>query len=187
MIQTDMIVDAKGLACPMPIVKTRKAMKELAPGNVMEVQATDKGSTADLKAWATSAGHQYLGTTEQDGTLTHYVRKSNADEIQEKTYPHIVSNEELETLLTNRAEIILLDVREEAEYAFGHIPGAKSVPLGDLDADLSIDKDSLIYVICRSGSRSDLAAQKLTNAGFVNVKNVVPGMSGWNGALEKSM
>lgn len=51
MIQTDMIVDAKGLACPMPIVKTRKAMKELAPGNVMEIQATDKGSTADLKAW----------------------------------------------------------------------------------------------------------------------------------------
>lgn len=187
MIQTDIVVDAIGLACPMPIVKTRKAMKELEPGSVMEVQATDKGSTADIKAWAESSGHHYLGTTESEGTLTHYLRKSSSNESEEKRYPHVVSNDDLDALLTNRTEIVLLDVREEAEFAFGHIPGAKSVPLGDINNELTIDKDASIYVICRTGNRSDLAAQKLVEAGFANVKNVIPGMSGWIGPLETTI
>jgi len=42
-IKSDQILDAKGLACPMPIVKTRKMMKDLSSGQVLEVQATDKG------------------------------------------------------------------------------------------------------------------------------------------------
>ena len=50
MIQTDKIY-AKGLACPMPIVRTKKVMKELEAGQVIEVHATDKGSLADMKAW----------------------------------------------------------------------------------------------------------------------------------------
>ncbi|WP_432363224.1 sulfurtransferase TusA family protein [Sporosarcina sp. UB5] len=188
MIKADLIVDAKGLACPMPIVKTRKAMKELEQGSVMEVQATDKGSTADLKAWAESAGHQYLGTTEKEGTLTHYLRKSEGEEKEELSYPHVVSNEELESVLSNRAEIIVLDVREVAEYAFGHIPGSQSLPLGDIDNSLdSLDKEASIYIVCRTGNRSDMAAQKLAAAGFKDVKNVVPGMSEWNGPIEKSV
>ena len=62
MIKTNSVLDAKGLACPMPIVRTKKAMNGLEAGEVLEVQATDKGSTADMKAWAESTGHQYLGT-----------------------------------------------------------------------------------------------------------------------------
>ena len=58
MIRVDMTVDAKGLSCPMPIVKTKKAINDLQPGQVLEVQATDKGSKADIKAWAESTGHQ---------------------------------------------------------------------------------------------------------------------------------
>ncbi|MCM3744432.1 sulfurtransferase TusA family protein [Sporosarcina luteola] len=188
MIQADLIVDAKGLACPMPIVKTKKAMKELEQGSVMEVQATDKGSTADIKAWAESSGHQYLGTTEKDGMLAHYLRKSDGQEKEEMSHPHVASNEELETALSNRAEVIVLDVREAAEFAFGHIPGAQSLPLGEIDIALSdLDKEASIYVVCRSGSRSDMASQKLSAAGFKDVKNVVPGMSGWNGPIEKSV
>lgn len=188
MIKADHIVDAEGLACPMPIVKTRKAMKELENGGVMEVRATDKGSTADLKAWAESSGHHYLGTTEKDGTLTHYLRKSDDQEKVEMSHPHIASNEELETALSNREEIIVLDVREVAEFAFGHIPGAQSLPLGDVESALSdLDKEASIYVVCRTGNRSDLAAQKLAAAGFTDVKNVTPGMSGWNGPIEKSV
>lgn len=188
MIKADIIVDAKGLACPMPIVKTRKAMKELEQGSVMEVQATDKGSTADLKAWAESSGHQYLGTTEKEGTLTHYLRKSDGQEKDDLSHPHVASNEELETALSNREEIIVLDVREAAEFAFGHIPGAQSLPLGDIDNAMSdLDKEASIFVVCRTGNRSDMAARKLSAAGFENVKNVVPGMSGWNGPIEKSV
>ena len=186
MIQTDFMLDAKGLACPMPIVKTRKMMKELSSGEVLEIQATDKGSTADLKAWATSAGHHYLGTIEENEELKHYIRKSDDKEVVEKKYPYVVSNEELEAVLAENLEVLVLDVREAAEYAFGHIPGAKSLPLGDFDQEVKhLTKETEIYVVCRTGNRSDTVAQKLTDLGFTTVKNVVPGMSEWNSATEK--
>ena len=102
MIETNLVLDAKGLACPMPIVKTRKIMKELTQGNVLEVQATDKGSTADLKAWAESSGHDYLGTTEAEGILKHYLRKTGGEEKMEKKYPHIVSNKALQVILEGK-------------------------------------------------------------------------------------
>ena len=132
MIETNFVLDAKGLACPMPIVKTRKIMKELKQGNVLEVQATDKGSTADLKAWAESSGHHYLGTTEEDGILKHYLRKTGEEEKVEKKHPHIVSNEELQEILVKNSDALVLDVRESAEFAFGHIEGAQSCRLGKL-------------------------------------------------------
>ncbi|HLO11976.1 MAG TPA: sulfurtransferase TusA family protein, partial [Pseudoneobacillus sp.] len=79
-LKTDFVLDAKGLACPMPIVKTKKAMTNLEAGQVLEVQATDKGSKADIKAWAQSSGHQYLGTIEEGDVLKHYLRKSSGEE-----------------------------------------------------------------------------------------------------------
>lgn len=181
MIETNERLDAKGLACPMPIVKTKKAMNSLEPGQVLEVQATDKGSTADLKAWAESANHQYLGTIEEGEVLKHYLRKASSDEAMEKNHEPVASNEELKNNLGKEGTIVL-DVREKAEYAFNHIPEALSVPLGELDSKAeSIDKEKEIYVVCRTGSRSDLAARKLKAAGFKKVINVVPGMSEWDG------
>ncbi|ASJ56610.1 hypothetical protein BP422_25565 [Brevibacillus formosus] len=61
----DKTVDCKGFACPMPVVRTKKAMEEMLPGQVMEVQATDKGSLADLKSWANNTGHEFLGTIQE--------------------------------------------------------------------------------------------------------------------------
>ncbi|ARK28841.1 sulfurtransferase TusA family protein [Halalkalibacter krulwichiae] len=179
-IKYDQLVDAKGLACPMPIVRTKKAMNDLEPGKVLEVQATDKGSTADIKAWAQSTGHQYLGTLEEDEVLKHYLRKATGEEKEEKKHPHVVNNEELQAKVARNEDILVLDVRESAEYTFNHIPGAKSIPLGELENRLNeLSEDADIYVVCRTGSRSDLAAQKLTEAGFTRVMNVVPGMSEW--------
>ncbi|WP_017726112.1 sulfurtransferase TusA family protein [Halalkalibacterium ligniniphilum] len=184
-IKADVVVDAKGLACPMPIVRTKKAMAELEPGKVMEVQATDKGSTADIKAWSESAGHQYLGTIEEGDALKHYLRKSSGEDQEEKKHPHVVNNEALQAKLDAKESITVLDVRESAEFAFNHIPGAKSIPLGELEErQQELNAEDTIYVVCRTGSRSDLAAQKLTNAGFKNVVNVVPGMSEWTGSTE---
>lgn len=186
MITTDFVLDAKGLACPMPIVKTRKTMKELEAGRILEVQATDKGSTADIKAWAESSGHHYLGTTEDDGILKHYLRKADGEEKVEKKHPHIISNVELQTVLEKNSGALLLDVRESAEFAFGHIPGAQSLPLEEVEKGLSgFDKEAEIYVICRTGNRSDVVAQKLAANGFAKVVNVVPGMSEWDGPIEK--
>lgn len=176
------ILDAKGLACPKPIVKTKKAMNNMEAGQVLEVQATDKGSKADMKAWAESSGHQYLGTIEEGEVLKHYLRKSSNDEATEKKHPNVINNEDLENKLETNETIVVIDVRESAEYAFNHIPNAISIPLGELENRLNeLNKQDEIYVVCRTGNRSDLAAQKLTENDFTNVINVVPGMSQWNG------
>lgn len=185
MIKVDVQLDAKGLACPMPIVKTKKAMQGLVDGQVLEVIATDKGSKADLAAWSKTVGHQYIGTTEQGDVLYHYIRKCNpeASEQQEKTFEKTATNEE-----AIAANGLLLDVREAAEYAFGHIPGAKSIPMGELSNRLNeLNKDEAIYVICRTGTRSDMAAQQLAQAGFTKIYNVLPGMSGYEGELQKEV
>ncbi|PLR82200.1 hypothetical protein CVD25_08690 [Bacillus canaveralius] len=181
-LKTNLVLDAKGLACPMPIVKTKKAMNELEPGQVLEVQATDKGSRADIKAWAQSSGHQYIGTVEEGDVLKHYLRKASGEETIERKHPNVTNNEELEKKLEANDQIVVLDVREAAEYAFNHIPNAISIPMGELDDRLDeLKKEDEIFVVCRTGNRSDFAAQKLTEKGFKNVINVVPGMSQWSG------
>ena len=181
-IKSNVMLDAKGLACPMPIVKTKKAMAQLEAGQVLEVQATDKGSKADMKAWAESTGHQYLGTVEEGTVLKHYLRKASGEETVEKKHPHVIDNDDLQGKLSSNDEIVVLDVREEAEYAFNHIQNAISIPLGELDTRMNeLNKEDEIFVVCRTGSRSDLAAQQLAANGFTKVVNVVPGMSGWSG------
>ncbi|NAP01410.1 hypothetical protein FRY77_36320, partial [Halomonas sp. MG34] len=83
--------------------------------------------------------------------------------------------------------LAIIDVREPAEFAFGHIPGAKNIPLGELEERLSeIDQNEELHIICRTGSRSDLAAQKLKANGYKNVKNIVPGMSNWEGPTNEN-
>ena len=187
MIQTDKFLDAKGLACPMPIVRTKKAMNELEPGQVIEVQATDKGSLADIKAWAKSSGNQYLGTSEEGDVLKHYLRKADqSEEKEEKRFPHTVTNAELQQQL-GRDDVIVLDVREPAEYAFGHIEGAVSIPLEELENRIAeLDPEKEVVVICRTGNRSDFAAKQLADNGFKRVKNAVEGMSQWNGSIEQN-
>ncbi|MBD8036921.1 sulfurtransferase TusA family protein [Solibacillus sp. A46] len=185
MIKSDVQLDAKGLACPMPIVKTKKAMGNLEEGQVLEIQATDKGSVADLAAWSKTVGHQYIGTNEENGVFYHYIRKCNPDvsKAAEKSYEKTISNE-----AAIKEDGIILDVREAAEYAFGHIPGATSIPMGELSERMNeLDKEQTIYVICRTGTRSDLAAQQLSEAGFTKVYNVLPGMTGYEGELQKEV
>src|SRR5690606_24544289 len=123
---------------------------------------TDKGSKADIQAWAKSTGHQYLGIIEEGDVLKHYLRKSANDSSMERKHPNVATNEELEKKLEAGETMIVLDVRESAEYAFNHIPHAISIPLGELEDRLTeLNKDDVIYVVCRSGNRSDLASQKL--------------------------
>lgn len=187
-ITADEILDAKGLACPMPIVKTKKAITNLEPGEVIEVQATDKGSTADLKAWAGSTGHQYLGTVEEAEVLKHYLRKATEAETKtEIKHENIIELKELRSKIEGKGSVVILDVREPAEFAFGHIPEALNIPLGELELRFNeMDKDQTWHVICRTGNRSDVAAQKLSENGYKNVINIVPGMSKWEGQVEQN-
>lgn len=184
-IKVDTSLDCKGLACPMPIVKTKKAMEGLAAGKVIEIEATDKGSTLDIQSWSSKVGHQYIGTKQEGNVLKHYVRKSHEHEVNEVVkYPHTITNGELQDILLSGEECTVLDVREAAEFAFGHIPSAISVPLGELES-AALDQTKQIYVVCRTGNRSDIACQTLKEKGFSNVKNVIPGMLEWQGNMEK--
>ncbi|WP_172370845.1 sulfurtransferase TusA family protein [Sporosarcina jiandibaonis] len=69
------LLDAKGLACPMPIVRTKKAMDNLKTGEVLEIHATDQGSKADLTAWSKAGGHELLESTEENGVLKFWIKK----------------------------------------------------------------------------------------------------------------
>lgn len=69
-------LDAKGLACPMPIVRTKKAMDELNSGEILEVLATDKGALNDITAWAKSGGHTLLEHKTEDDVLHFYIQKA---------------------------------------------------------------------------------------------------------------
>ena len=65
-------LDCRGLACPLPIVKTAQAMKALGPGELIEVYATDKGALKDFAAWATSTGNPLVEQT-KDGEVLRFV------------------------------------------------------------------------------------------------------------------
>ncbi|MDO6848188.1 sulfurtransferase TusA family protein [Priestia megaterium] len=74
-MKIDQVLDAKGLACPMPIVKTKKAMDTLTTGQILEVQTTDKGAKSDLTAWAKSTGHELIDVKEEGSTFIFYIQK----------------------------------------------------------------------------------------------------------------
>jgi len=70
-----MSLDLKGLSCPMPIIKTAKAMKELAPGQLLEAFATDPGSVPDFKAWAQATGNPLVESSQEGGVFRFVLRK----------------------------------------------------------------------------------------------------------------
>ncbi len=188
MIHTEHVVDAKGLACPMPIVKTRKAMNNLQSGDVMEVQATDKGSTADLQAWAKSSGHLYLGTESDGEVLRHFVKKDGGAQLEESIEIPEVTLSDFEQKLAQGENLNVVDVRELQEFEEGHIPGAIHIALGDVEARMNeLVKSDEIYLICHSGRRSAIAGSTLAKAGFTRLYNVVPGMRDFTGNTTTEM
>jgi tRNA 2-thiouridine synthesizing protein A len=75
-MNADKLLDAKGLACPMPIVKTKKALNELESGQILEIHATDKGAKNDLTAWAKSTGNELVKTEEENDVFKFWVKKA---------------------------------------------------------------------------------------------------------------
>lgn len=89
------------------------------------------------------------------------------------------------TLKINRDEAVVIDVREQGEYANGHIANARHIPLGELDRRLpELEKLKGVPVIlcCATGSRSRTATAKLKKAGFDSVFNLKGGLSEWEKA-----
>jgi rhodanese-related sulfurtransferase len=103
---------------------------------------------------------------------------------------HRGSNDTTNTLNTTPADILrrlsegekllLLDVREPAEYREAHVPGSTLVPLGQLAYKLEeLPRDLPIVAVCRSGNRSSVAVSLLQRAGFTQVENLQGGIIAW--------
>jgi tRNA 2-thiouridine synthesizing protein A len=73
--QINQTVDAKGLSCPMPIVRTAQAMKTLPSGSVVEVIATDAGSVKDFAAWCRATGNELLESSADAGIYRFVIRR----------------------------------------------------------------------------------------------------------------
>ena len=74
-MNADATLDATGLFCPLPIIKTAERIREIAPGAVLEVLATDFGILEDMPAWCKATGNEYLGTEVQEALYRSYVRR----------------------------------------------------------------------------------------------------------------
>ena len=74
-IKADKTLDAKGLDCPMPLLKAKKEMDTLEMGQVLEIIGTDEGSKVDLPGWCERVGHTYLGVNEETDFFRFYIKK----------------------------------------------------------------------------------------------------------------
>ena len=74
-VQVAKVLDLKGLACPMPIVKVSKGIKEVAVGEVVEAQTTDPGSLTDFPAWAKTSGNELVKTEQEDKLIKFFIKR----------------------------------------------------------------------------------------------------------------
>lgn len=72
---TTKILDARGLNCPMPILKAKQALSQMKQGEVLEVMATDPGSVEDFAAFCRATGNQLLANTQSGGTYTYQIER----------------------------------------------------------------------------------------------------------------
>ena len=74
-IKADKVVDARGTACPGPLLAAKKAIGEISNGQIMEILSADGGTKKDIPKWANKKGHEYLGTVEESGYFKIYLKK----------------------------------------------------------------------------------------------------------------
>ncbi|MFO7601303.1 MAG: sulfurtransferase TusA family protein [Candidatus Desulfacyla sp.] len=73
-ITPDETLDCRGLSCPMPLLKTKKAVGKMTSGQIIEILGTDPGTKNDLPGFAKKAGHDYLGEKDDDGFTRFYIK-----------------------------------------------------------------------------------------------------------------
>ena len=75
-IKSDNMVDTRGLTCPMPLLKTKKALKRMAPGEILEILGTDPGSKKDIPDFGNKGGNQFLGMMDvAEGHTRYFIKK----------------------------------------------------------------------------------------------------------------
>jgi len=68
-------VDARGSACPGPLLEAKKGIGKVKVGEILEIYSSDSGTRNDIPAWSKKVGHEYLGLLEADGYDKHFVRR----------------------------------------------------------------------------------------------------------------
>lgn len=74
-IKSDLLVDCRGLSCPMPILRVKKELKSLNNGQIIELWSTDPGSKKDMPDFATKQGHEFLGYSDEAGYTKYLIKK----------------------------------------------------------------------------------------------------------------
>jgi tRNA 2-thiouridine synthesizing protein A len=72
----DQVLDTKGLNCPLPILKVRKAIEKMQSGQVLQVLATDPGAKADFEAFCRQTGHELMESSSDDGVYTFLIKRA---------------------------------------------------------------------------------------------------------------
>jgi tRNA 2-thiouridine synthesizing protein A len=75
-IEVSSTVDARGSACPGPLLEAKKGIGTVKVGEILEIYSNDTGTRNDVPAWAKKVGHEYLGILEADGYDKHFVRRN---------------------------------------------------------------------------------------------------------------
>jgi len=76
-IKVSKTLDLKGLACPMPVVKISKGIKEVEVGEVIEAHTTDPGSLTDVPAWGRTTGHDIVDTRQDGEVIYFFIRRTS--------------------------------------------------------------------------------------------------------------
>ena len=74
-LQADKVLDCTGMLCPVPVVKTSKAIKEIQIGQVLQMIATDPGAPPDMEAWSRQTGNELLDSHQEGGKFIFYFRR----------------------------------------------------------------------------------------------------------------
>lgn len=74
-MDADVELDARGLSCPLPILRTKKSLSTMAPGQVLRVIATDHGATKDMEAFSKQTGNELLSSAVENGEYIFYIKR----------------------------------------------------------------------------------------------------------------
>jgi tRNA 2-thiouridine synthesizing protein A len=72
----DVLLDARGLICPMPVLRAKKSLRDVPDGGVLKVLATDPGSVADMKSFCEMTGNRLISSSREDGVFVYFIEKT---------------------------------------------------------------------------------------------------------------
>ncbi|HSD82926.1 MAG TPA: sulfurtransferase TusA family protein [Anaerolineae bacterium] len=75
MLKEDQVLDCSGMLCPLPVVKTRNAIKAMEVGQILKMIATDPGAPPDMEAWSRQTGNELLRSMEENGKFVFFIRR----------------------------------------------------------------------------------------------------------------